>query len=99
MWDFSPSCIRWKARGLCFHLLVKRENSYRATAPVSSRCPPGDLELSTGKGKRWAQNSESWHMSSRDQGVSLSPFAAWLENATAALVLWQEQTPADGEVA
>lgn len=30
---------------------------------------------------------------------SLSPFVAWLENAVAALVLWQEQAPADGEVA
>lgn len=60
---------------------------------------PGDFELSTEKGKRWAQTSESWHRSSRDQRGSLSPFAAWLENALAALVLWQERTPADGEVA
>lgn len=60
------------------------------------RCSPEDVELSTKKGKRWAQTSDSWYRSSRDQGESMSLFIAWLENAT---VLWKEQTPMDAEVA
>ena len=99
MWVFSASPVRWRVRGLCFHLLVKRKNSHRATAPGRADAHLRDLELSTEQGKRWAQTSESWRRSSRDQGGSLSPFTAWLENSVAALVLWQEQTPADGEVA
>lgn len=79
--------------------LGEEEEQPQSHSTGLSRRSPGDLELSTEKGKRRAQTSESWHRSSRDQGGSLSPFAAWLENATAALVLWQEQTPADGEVA
>lgn len=43
-------------------------------------------------------DASSWHRSCTDQEDLCPPFTAWVENATAALVLCQEQT-GDGDVA